>query len=174
MNKETTNLLTAKGVKIEWLTDFMQAKAAELNRRALDIGIPIIFTSTARTIATQRALFAQGRQPLVEINRLRKIAGMWLFVEWRDKTDYEMIVTWTLKSKHLVSQLGVDRAHAFDFAIYTGQPNWNDKVNVNKNDIPDYTEVVNLGRLIGLKVGADFPKPDLPHMEQPAGQPDTA
>lgn len=35
-----------------------------------------ILTCTLRTLAEQKALFAQGRLPLAEINKLRKIAGM--------------------------------------------------------------------------------------------------
>ena len=35
-----------------------------------------ILTCTLRTLAEQKALFAQGRLPLSEINRLRKIAGL--------------------------------------------------------------------------------------------------
>jgi peptidoglycan L-alanyl-D-glutamate endopeptidase CwlK len=42
------------------------------------LGLPIV-TQGYRALAEQDALFAQGRQSFVEVNRLRKLAGLALF-----------------------------------------------------------------------------------------------
>jgi peptidoglycan L-alanyl-D-glutamate endopeptidase CwlK len=41
-----------------------------------DLKIPHVITSTKRTLEEQQALYAQGREKLEEVNRLREIAGM--------------------------------------------------------------------------------------------------
>jgi len=39
-------------------------------------GIDVIITCTDRSYKVQVSLYAQGRQPLEEVNKLRKIAGI--------------------------------------------------------------------------------------------------
>lgn len=51
-----------------------EAAMAELYRAS----IPVVVTSTLRTELEQRALYAQGRKPLNEVNALRMGAGMYL------------------------------------------------------------------------------------------------
>lgn len=113
----------------------MQAKAMLFATRMAESGLPFMFTSTRRTAEEQAALYGVGR---------RGIPG-------------EKPVTWTLKSKHIDGL-------AFDIAILAdGKPNWDTKVNVNQNDIPDYIEAGRIGRQCGLIWGGDFG--DLPHFE---------
>jgi peptidoglycan L-alanyl-D-glutamate endopeptidase CwlK len=45
------------------------------------LGIEVMVTQIERTDAIQNAYYAQGRQPLAEVNRLRKLAGLYLIDE---------------------------------------------------------------------------------------------
>lgn len=48
-------------------------------------GIEIMVTEIIRTNEVQNAYYAQGREPLKEVNRLRKIAGLYLISEKENK-----------------------------------------------------------------------------------------
>lgn len=63
-----------------------------------------------RTKAEQKALYAQGRKSLKEVNALRKAVGM-PAITAKQNLDK---VTWTLNGKHIIQADGF--AHAFDFA----------------------------------------------------------
>lgn len=65
-----------------------------------DANIPYIINETKREKAVQSAYHAQGREPLVTVNRLRKMAGLWEISEEENKKK----ITWTLESKHLVGK----------------------------------------------------------------------
>lgn len=63
------DLAAAYGVALgRWMGD----------RKLMALGMPIV-TQGYRPAVEQDAMFAQGREPLVEVNRLRKLAGMALF-----------------------------------------------------------------------------------------------
>ncbi len=70
------------------------------------------------------------------------------------------IITWTKNSMHT-------KRIAWDIAILIGvnKPTWNLKVDVDKDQEPDYIEAAEVGRKCGLTVGADFPHPDYPHFQ---------
>lgn len=129
-------------------------------------GLPFILTSVARTVKEQAALYCQGRDPLSIVNAMRKAAGMTSIKQADNKK-----VTWTLMSKHIIDlEDGIEAnnwSRAFDIAITDGKiPTWNTKVNVNKNEIPDYEEAGKIGKSIGLVWGGDFKKtPDYPHFQ---------
>lgn len=108
--------------------------------RMAEIGIPFMLTRTRCTKEEQAALYAQGR------------------------TKPGLIVTWTLKSRHI-------NGEAFDIAIINdGQPIWVLKVNVNANDVGDYYEAGQIAEAIGLEWGGRFkPKPDYCHFQLPKG-----
>ena len=106
-----------------------------------------------RTVETQRAYYAQGRQPLAEVNRLRQIAGLWLL---RSENDNRNCITWTMNSKHIVG-LAMDVLPVDG----RGNPTW---------DLAHYKQqfdiIVACGRSEGLNCGADWVKtPDYPHYE---------
>jgi peptidoglycan L-alanyl-D-glutamate endopeptidase CwlK len=112
----------------------------------------IIFEGV-RTEKTQAAYFAQGREPLEEVNRARKDAGLYLLAS--DKQNYK--ITWTMKSKHLEG-LAMDILPATP----NGEPTW---------DLAHYRRQFELirdaGRAAGLVCGADWPEAqrDWPHYE---------
>jgi hypothetical protein len=147
---------------------FLVSRYYELWRRTNNIGLQIALTCTSRLAIEQRALYAQGRELLVTVNHLRDNAGLYLITEKENK-----IVTWTLDSKHIITDKR-PLAEAFDIVIMKGKrAQWDLKVDVNANDIPDWIEVAQIGKEIGLRCGAYFldkngkPKPDYPHYETP-------
>jgi hypothetical protein len=129
-----------------------------------ELKIPIIFTSVDRLLTTQIVLFCQGRMALADVNKIRKRLGLYLL----DSSD-DNEVTWTLDSRHVVDN-NKPFSTAFDIAVLkNGSANWNDKVNVNGNDVPDYIELAKMGQSIGLEPGALWTnvKPDMPHFQLP-------
>jgi hypothetical protein len=128
--------------------------------------ISMIITCTARLMKCQVALYAQGRQSIEEINRLRKFAGMAPI----DLKEAKKKVTWTLTSKHLVdfdNDIETDNySHAFDFAIINGKNiDYNIKADINKNKIPEYEEVGIIAEKCGLVWGGRWKTPDYPHIQ---------
>lgn len=152
----------------EDLTPVLQQKFRLFEEQMKAAGIPFLLTCTARTVKEQIALYAQGREKLDEVNRLRKLADM-LPLSWLDN---QKKVTWTLASKHIIDlDDGIpenDLARAFDIAIVKdGRPCWDLKVNVNANEVPDYQEAGRIGEALGLRWGGRFRKPDFVHFELP-------
>lgn len=106
-----------------------------------------------RLKAVQEAYYAQGRKSLIEVNRMRKAAGLY---QLRSKKDNYKI-TWTLKSKHLdglaMDVLPVNGA---------GNPTW---------DLAHFYEfflqIRDCGEKVGLECGADWkaPETDWPHYQ---------
>ena len=106
-----------------------------------------------RSKETQEAYYAQGRRSLVEVNTLRRAAGLYLLRS--EKDNYQ--ITWTLASKHLdglaMDVVPVDGA---------GNPTW---------DLAHFREafeaIRDCGSAAGLECGADWPAPktDWPHFE---------
>lgn len=74
-----------------------RAKARALVAALDAAGIRHAIIETRRTLATQRAYYAQGRESLEDTNRLRKEAGLWLI----SAEENSRIVTRTLNSRHL-------------------------------------------------------------------------
>jgi hypothetical protein len=157
--------------KIEDLTDSMQKKYWAFKKKMDDAKIPFLVTATSRLVKEQIALYSQGREVLDYVNMLRQSAGMPFIT-----AEQNVKVTWTLKSRHLIDLdddiLANDKSEAFDIVIEKeGKPTWDIKVNVNKNDIPDYEEAARIGESVGLVAGARFknrkgePQPDYPHFQ---------
>ncbi len=153
--------------KPEDLTKEMRLLYEKFMYKMIEAKIPYIVTCTARDVKEQVALYSQGRQPIEEVNTLRVMAKM------PPITDKENVkVTWTMASKHIVNlddgNTANDKARAFDIVITkNNKPTWDIKVNVNGNEIPDYTESGKIGESVGLKWGGRFKSPDFPHFEMP-------
>ena|SRR4030066_1020093 len=144
----------------------LKEKAIKHQELCKDAGIEIIITCTARLVKEQIALYAQGRQPLDEVNELRRIAGLWPISEEANQRK----VTWTLNSRHLIDLEDVnlynDKARAYDIAIVRDEKNnWDVKADINENEIADYEEAARLGESLGLTAGARFKSPDWVHFE---------
>lgn len=102
--------------RLSALTPSMRLKAEAFVAKLNALGIPHVVLETRRTLEVQRAYYAQGRQPLIEVNAIRKIAGLYLLSE----AENERIVTKTLNSRHLDGE-------AIDIAPTDakGRPWWN-------------------------------------------------
>ena len=114
-----------------------------------ELGIRIIITCTRRDATDQSCLYLQGRTVLGLVNYFRASFGL-------PKTSSTNIVTWTLRSRHYPNKDG--KSEAFDVVIYKeGNCYWDvDKTDINADQIPDYKQIAEIGRKIGLKPGADF------------------
>lgn len=135
-------------------------------KKCKEAGVEVIITCTDRPFTTQVALYAQGRQPLHEVNRLRKIAGISPINEKQNKRK----VTWTLASRHIPrlddKDPKNDWATAFDFAVIkNGKAIWDVKASLDNDEIPDYLECANIAKQLGLESGAFWKKPDYPHVQ---------
>lgn len=126
------------------------------------IGITVVVTCTLRSIAEQTALYAQGRNTLAEVNRLRKIAGLYALADSENKN----CVTWTMHSKHLPNANG--KSIAVDFAISDGKKiSWDIKADVNHDNRADYIQVAEIAVKNGLEAGAFWTTAkDYPHLQR--------
>ena len=121
--------------RVEDLIPKMQELAREFSWRMAEAGVPFIFTCTLRTQAEQDELYSRGR------------------------TKPGKKVTWTKKSRHSLGE-------AFDICICReGVPQWDVKVDVDEDGVPDYTEAGQIGELIGLEWGGRWRSPDFPHFQ---------
>lgn len=144
----------------------LKAKVQPFIDGCKDAGIDVIITCTGRDFIVQVALYAQGRQPLSETNRLRKLAGISAITEAANKRR----VTWTLASRHIInlddSEASNDLATAFDYAVVkNGKAIWDVKASLDGDDIPDYLECANVAKGLGLEAGAFWKKADYPHIQ---------
>lgn len=134
--------------KIEDLVPELQEKYKLFQQKMDENNIKFIVTYTLRTLSEQTALYAQGRQGLTAVNTLRKSAGLPNITDKENKHT----VTNTMKSKHLEGK-------AFDICILdeNNKADW--------NNITLFKKASELGKEVGLKVGADFKSKDYPHYE---------
>lgn len=141
--------------------------AAEMLKLAAkeELGLHIIFTQTLRTEEEQRALYAQGRMPLHEVNALRIEANMFPI-----KEDENNIVTKAKTIKDSYHGYGL----AFDIAItdLTGKKiKWDSSSDWNNDGIDDWSQVGKLAeRIQGLEWGGNWSSmPDPPHYQMRFG-----
>lgn len=143
------------------------ASAATLLReQAKTMGIKIQITDTLRTNAEQRALYANSRNSLTEINALRKLAGM-------SAVDQAFAKLWLTNAKD-ATQSYHGYGLAFDWVLLdpTGTKAIYEKgADFNANKQKDWYEIAGLTRNIpGLESGAYWSsKPDLPHCQMTFG-----
>ena len=149
----------------------LKFKYFDFSNEMTKAGLVFDLTSVARDYKEQLALFAQGRESLTKVNALRAIA---LMPPIRNDIENK-IVTWTLNSKHIVNRQNEtpfdDLSNAFDIilikTIIPLKPSrhYDLKISVNNNKIPDYLEASEIGKKVGLIVGASFKNPDYPHYQ---------
>ncbi len=123
----------------------VEAFLAELDAREMKYFI----IETKRLLEVQAAYYAQGRQPLDEVNNLRKDAGLWLIKEEQNQKP----ITWTMKSKHL-DGIAIDLAPSVD-----GNIPWGAAFEVWEK----YGEI---GESVGLEWGGRWKTRDCPHYER--------
>lgn len=110
----------------------------KLQKACAEQGITIKLTEGVRDPATQSAYYAQGREPLAVVNRLRKEAGL---VPIDDKTN-RRVITWKLHSSHIFG-------FAFDIVLLKeGKAVWEDD--------ETYQKIADIGVGLGLHAGHYF------------------
>lgn len=154
-----------------WMRDFFLCLQSETKAR---LGINIIPIQVDRTAQYQLALYAQGREPLDKVNRLRKIVGQAPISEKENSRK----VTWTLCSDHIIdltdNDLNNNLSKAIDIGIIgaDGKYYGSDKADVNEDNEKDYLQIGEIAKLIAPNVdwGGDWiKKKDFPHYAHPKG-----
>ena len=144
------------------LTTKLKAMYKEFAKRMKKEKIPFKVTCTARSVDEQIALWSQGRNTLTVTNTLRRKVGMKPITSKENSRK----ITWTINSMHITTDEH-PKARAFDIVITRGyKVDCDVKIQVGKKDIPIYEKAAEIGRSVGLKVGADFRRKDYPHYEE--------
>lgn len=151
---------------VNLLHPIVRDKALKLQQlAATKLDLKIIFTTTLRSAEEQLAYYAQGRQPLVETNKLRKTAGLAPINEVENKK----IIT---KAKTVASSFH-NYGLAFDIAVTdrTGKKiDWEDSSDWNGDGINDWVQVGKLAEECGLEWGGNWSSmPDFPHFQDRMG-----
>lgn len=128
--------------------------AARAMRSWEDAGLTVIITCTLRTAAEQGALYAQGREPLTAVNKLRSDLGLYLLNAKENK-----IVT-NAGPGESIHQYGL----AFDVVpLIAGKPCWDKRSAV-------WTAVGALGEAAGLEWAGRWKTfPEYPHFQATGG-----
>ena len=136
-----------------------------------ELNIRVIVTSVARLFEVQVALYAQGRDTLENVNKLRVRAKLAPITHKENKK-----VTWTLASRHIINLSNDDptddKSHAIDFGILdkNGKYMGDIKADVNRDNKPDYIQLGSLAKKVDPEIiwGGDWKKSkDYPHYEEP-------
>jgi len=127
------------------LTAEARDKWDAMHARLQSVGVSLTLLYTLRATDEQVALYAQGRKPLDEVNRLRKIAGLWLIGAAENKNIVTNCDGIKIKSRHQTGE-------AFDcwFARADGSADWS---------IHDPVRILSLGAIgesLGLVWGGRF------------------
>ncbi len=117
-------------------------------------GFDVFVTWTLRTPTEQAALYAQGRRPLSEVNRLRADAGLPPVTQRQNSFP----VTWSQRSRHFPGPDGLGRA--YDLALRNKEGLvWDPKADSDEDQIPDWEEIARLAEALGLAAGKRFGDP---------------
>jgi alpha-galactosidase len=136
-----------------------------------ELDIRVIVTDVARLYEVQVALYAQGRETLENVNKLRLRAKLTPITHKENKK-----VTWTLASRHIINLSNDDPtddlSHAIDFGILdkNGKYMGDIKADVNRDNKSDYIQLGQLAKRIDPEIiwGGDWTKSkDYPHYEEP-------
>jgi peptidoglycan L-alanyl-D-glutamate endopeptidase CwlK len=145
--------------KISDLTPRMQVVTNNFIAALQKAGLTWFFIScTYRSQIEQDAIYARGRLPLEEVNSLNIKAGMSLIIEEQNKNS----ITWVKQSIHT-------KREAVDFYIRKDGKYCNDlKVDMNKDNIPDWQEFGKIAKDCGLDWGGYWKtNKDYPHVQYP-------
>jgi hypothetical protein len=110
---------------------------------------------TRRTQAEQDVLWIQGRKSIIEVNDARKSIGLPPITKKQN-----VKVTWRSVSEH-TSRKAVDYYIEKD-----GKYCYDLKVDIDKDDIPDWEEFGAIAERCGLVWGGNFTTRDLAHVQR--------
>ena len=136
------------------LTEDTRGMALELIQRCERVGIKISIGEARRSKETQAVYYLRGRVNISDpkITEAMQILGAyhaWPFT----RKEVNKTVTWTLESNHLSGR-------AVDILVYKkeGGLDWS-------GTSATWKTVLEIARSIGFTCGADWQKPDYPHLE---------
>ncbi len=136
-----------------------------------ELNLDIFLVDVDRDWKVQRAYYAQGRDSLLIVNKLRKDVGLPSITVEQNKKK----VTWTMNSKHIVNLDDNNENNNLSRAIDIGLKNYDGKyigdagADINKDNKKDYEQIGLIGERIGngkIKWGGRFKSPDMPHFEE--------
>ena len=136
-----------------------------------ELNLDIFLVDVDRDWKVQRAYYAQGRDSLLIVNRLRKEVNLPSLTVEQNKRK----VTWTMNSKHITNLDDNDENNNLSRAIDIGLKNYDGKyigdagADINKDNKKDYEQIGLIGERIGngkIKWGGRFKSPDMPHFEE--------
>ena len=119
-----------------------------------ELNLRVIVTDVSRLFEVQVALYAQGRETLENVNKLRSRAKLAPITHLENKNK----VTWTLASKHIINLSNDDptddKSHAIDFGILdnNGKYQGDVKADVNKDNKSDYIQLGLLAKKIDPEI----------------------
>jgi len=137
-----------------------------------ELNLRVIVTSVARLFEVQVALYAQGRNTLENVNKLRIRAKLAPITHKENKYK----VTWTLASRHIINLSNDDPtdnlSHAIDFGILdkNGKYMGDVKADVNNDNKSDYIQLGLLAKKVDSEIiwGGNWKKSkDYQHYEEP-------
>lgn len=140
------------------------SKLIELELLAKGKGIRFIVTQTLRSEEEQTAFYAQGRDPVNEVNKLRSLANLSPITDKENKVITKAKTVWD--SFHAYGR-------AFDVAILNkdGKVDWSEEADWNNSGLSDWVELGKIGESIGLEWGGNFSSlRDLPHFQLREGK----
>lgn len=114
-------------------------------------------TCTVRERLEQAALYLRGRGSFAEIIEAYKLAGMTPPLEKFEPGWWKKKVTWIKISTH-------EQRRAVDYCEAGKRP-YDLKIDVNKNQMPDWTEFAKIAKQCGLNAGFWWKNPDAPHVQ---------
>lgn len=112
-------------------------------------GLRFFVNETLRTVSTQQAYYAQGREPMDKINSLREIAGL-PAIGYKES---QSIVTWTLKSRHILGEAIDVYPVKKDGSVWWGAP------------YGEFEKLAICFEAVGLEWGGRWKEKDLPHYQ---------
>jgi hypothetical protein len=136
-----------------------QKKILLLESRLEQRGLYFRRTCVYRSKVAQEALYLRGRGTYDEIIEAYKEEGMTPPLDRDEPGWWKKKVTWTLNSMHT-------KRRAVDYC-QRGRNPYDLKIDVNRNEVPDWEEFAIIARWCGLNAGFFWqpPKRDAPHVE---------
>ena len=136
-----------------------QKKILRLEEWCLQTGVYVRRTCTYRSEVAQKALYARGRENYADCIELYKEAGLVPPLDAFEPNWWKKKVTWTLKSTH-------SKRRAVDYCM-RGKSPYDLKIDVNRNEVPDWEEFAIIAQKCGLNAGYFWkpPKRDCCHVQ---------
>lgn len=157
-------------------TDRIQKFAEKLISEVKRIlGLNLLVLEVDRPFDVHVAYYAQGREALEVVNKLRKRVGLYPITEQENKKK----ITWTMSSNHITNLEDASKMNDVSRAVDIGLKDKNGRyvtdanADINKDGKIDFKQIGIIGKMIdpGMIWGGDWKgsKYDPQHWEEPKG-----